>query len=157
MPAKGTIGHFHGRYSLISRDLWKKYIAETGDDISYELFMGIIAEEIKEVRQWAMREPIGFQIPNMGNIAVNKFKPADYTPYYYNGGSTKIKNHNVHTNGYVFRIQWFRCASTHKSGLPYWYFKAARAFNRELGKILNTGSYPSFNCYSQDHFVKKNK
>lgn len=158
MPAKGTIAKYHGRYALISRSLWKKYVKETSDKISYSDFLIIIAEEIKEVRKWVMREPIGFQLPSMGNLAVNKFKPAgDFTAYIYNGGTTKIKNHNIHTGGCVFRLQWFRCSSSHQSRLAYWYFKATREFNRDLGKLLKTGSYPSYNCYSQDHFVKKNK
>lgn len=156
MPAKGSISKFHGRYSLIGQDLWKRYVKETGDNIEYKEFKAIIAEEIKEVKKWVMKEPIGFQIPIMGNLAVNRYVATgpDFVSYIYHGDSTKIKNHNFHTGGYVFKIQWFRSTNSHESRFAYYFFKATREFNRDFAKLLKSGDYPNYNCYSQDHFVK---
>ena len=158
MPARGTIMKYHGRQPFLGKALWKKYVKTTGNKIPYKEFMAIIEEEIKEVRKWTMREPIGFQIPNLGNIAVNRFRPREtFVSYIYNGGKTKIKNHNLHTGGYSFKIQWFRLSNTHTSRLGYYYFVATREFNRDLGQLLKSGEYPNFNCYAQDHFLKKTK
>jgi hypothetical protein len=158
MPTKNSISKYRGRLPLLSQKLWKKYVKETGDEISYEEFTTIIVAEIREIKNWVLKEPIGFQMSEIGNITINKFKPgSDYVTYLYNGGKTKIKNHNIHTGGCIFRIQWFRRSTSHKDRYAYWYFSASREFKRELGKQLKSGKYPNYNCFSQDHFVKKNK
>ena len=153
MPAKGSISQFHGRYSIINKKLWAKYIKETGEDVSYEDFKLILAATMEEIKSWILREPIGFQIPELGNIAVNRFKTnSDFKSYI---GSTPIRNYNLHTGGNAFKIQWFHSSTVLRGRIPFWFFKASRAFNRSLAVVLKANNSPSYNSFMQDHFIQK--
>ena len=158
MPARGSIGMFHGRHPFIGKDLWRKYKRETGDRISYGDFQEIVGASMAEIQKWVLREPIGFQLhPKFGNIAINKFKPhEDYKPKLYTSIGP-ILNHNLHTGGNVFKVQWFHSHVSHASRQPYWFFKANRTFNRSLAAVLKSGQGPQFNSYMQSHFVSKAK
>lgn len=155
MPAKNSIGQFYGRYSLVSKDLWKRYVTTTGSDVTYDQFKAITAGTFKEIQKWAMSEPIGFQMPDLGNIAVNRFKPNKKFRNYINTPKGPIRNHNLHTGGDVFQIRWFHSSSSFKSKMPYWFFKASRAFNRSLATVLKANDSPNFNSFMQDHFIIK--
>ena len=156
MPAKGSIGVFHGRYPFICPALWRSYKKKTGDKISYKEFKAIIAASMEEVQKWVLKEPIGFQLhPKFGNIAVNRFKPNSDFKAYLNTSLGPILNHNLHTGGHCFKIQWFHSHVTHACRQPYWFFKANRAFNRNLAATIKSGHGPQYNSYMQSHFVSK--
>lgn len=155
MPAKGSIGKFHGRYPLISVKLWKKYVKDSGSDVSYEDFKNILAESMSEIRKWVLKEPIGFQMPGLGNVAVNRFKPKKDFKTFINTTKGPVKNHNLHTGGDAFHLRWYHSSSSYSKRMPYWFLKASRAFNRELAVVLKRGNSPNFNSFTQDHFVTK--
>jgi hypothetical protein len=155
MPAKNSIGQFHGRYPLINHELWKKYMESTGDAITYNEFKSIIAASMSEIQRWSLKEPIGFQMPNLGNIAVNRFKMDKDFRAYHNTEKGPIRNHNLHTGGDAFQIRWFHSSTSMKSRMPFWFFKANRTFNRTLASILKANNSPNYNSFMQDHFVTK--
>ena len=158
MPAKNSIGAFHGRHPLIRQDLWKRYMKETGQKIDYEEFKKIIAESMEEIKKWVLREPIGFQMsPKLGNIAINRFAMYKTFRAYTKTPLGSVINHNLHTGGYIFTIRWYHSEASHKSRQPYWFFKACRAFNRSLAVVLKGSERPNFNSYMQDHFINKVK
>lgn len=157
MPVR-SIDRYHGKHLFIGQALWRKYIKETGDQISYRDFVNIVDTSIEEVKKWVLREPIGFQLhPHLGNIAVNKFMPAPDYKTYINTALGPIVNYNLHTGGYIFKLQWFHARTTHASKQPYWFFDACRSFKRALAVVLKSGKAPSFNSYMQNHFVRKLK
>lgn len=155
MPIR-SIDKFHGKHLLICPALHRKYVRETGNKISYKEFTAILAESMKEVQKWVLSEPIGFQLtPQLGNIAVNKFKPNPKFKAYINTTLGPLTNHNLHTGGNAYRIQWFHARKDHDSRQPYWFFKAGRAFNRALASVLKGDSRPIFNSYMQSQFITK--
>ena len=153
MPAKNSIGRFHGRFTFISKKLWKKYKKDTGSTITYKEFQLIISSSLGEINKWILREPIGFQLPGIGHMAVNKFKTFGAFKCYRNGKA--LLNHNLHTGGNTHRIQYFKNSRNYKTRLPYWFFKACRASNRALGKVLTSSNSPLFNSFMQDQFIQK--
>lgn len=158
MPTRGSIGKFHGRYHLLSQDLWKKYKKESGKDISWTDFKNIILLSIEETKAWVLREPIGFQLPGKnGHIAINRFKTYGAFKTYTNTRTSSgqaILNHNLHTGGYTFRIQWFKSTRRFTDRVVYWHFEASRAFKRSLAAVLKGMRGPMYNTFMQDHFVK---
>lgn len=161
MPAKNSISKFYGRHRFISLKLWRKYVRQTGDKISYKEFQAIIAESFKESRKWILREPIGMQFPGkLGHIAINKFKSYGTFKTYTNTRTKDgkpILNYNLHTGGYIFKIQWFLNTRSYSERVPYWFFSASRDFKRTLAKLIKGGTYPVFNTFMQDHFTIKIK
>lgn len=159
MPAKNSIIKFHGRHQFIDKKLWKKYKKITGVDISYDDFRLIIASSISEIRNWVIREPIGFQFPGLlGHLAINRFKTyGEFKSYMRTRDGRPILNHNLHTGGYTFRIQLFKATRRFQERVPFWYFEACRDFNRSLSSRIKSGRYPSYNTFMQDHFVKIKK
>lgn len=156
MPAKGSIDRFHGKHLFISQALWMRYKRVTGDKIPYKEFQAIIASSMEEIQKWVLREPIGFQLhTKMGNLAVNRFKPREDYKTYINTSIGPILNHNLHTGGHIFKIQWFHSHNSHACRQSYWFFKAGRAFNRNLASVLKSGQSPNFNSYMQSHFITK--
>lgn len=155
MPAKNSIGDFHGRYHLISKDLWKQYQKTANTPVTYEEFKDIVASSMQEIQKWVLKEPIGFQLPNLGNIAVNMFKPNREFKAYINTSQGPVINHNLHTGGNVYSIRWFNSSTAHKSKQPFWFFKAERKFNRALASVLKGDKSPVFNSFMQDHFITK--
>lgn len=154
--ATRSIDKFHGKHLFICPALHRKYVKESGNDISYKDFTAILAETMKEIQKWVLAEPIGFQLaPQFGNIAVNKFKPNPKFKAYINTSIGPIQNHNLHTGGNAFRIQWFHARNDHDSRQPYWFFKANRIFNRTLASILKGNNKPIFNSYMQSQFITK--
>ena len=158
MPTKGSIGKFHGRYHLLSPDLWKKYKKEIGSDILYSDFKKIVLASIEETKAWVLREPIGFQLPGKnGHLAINKFKTYGDFKTYTNMRTSEgkaILNHNLHTGGNTFRIQWFKSTRRFTERIVYWHFEASRAFKRSLAAVLKGKRAPIYNTFMQDHFVK---
>lgn len=154
--ARRSIDRFHGKLLFIGKDLWRRYKKETGDRISYEEFQAIIGASMAEVQKWVLKEPIGFQLhPKLGHIAVNRFKPREDFKTYLNTSLGPVINHNLHTGGHIFKIQWFHSHTNHASRQPYWFFKANRNFNRTLAAVLKGGQSPIFNSYMQSHFITK--
>ena len=153
MPAKNSISRFHGKYSFINKDLWKKYKKSTGSSITYKEFQTIISTSLGEINKWIMREPIGFQLPFIGHMAINRFKTFGKFKQYRNG--VAMPNSNFHTAGNTHRIQYFKITRSFKTRLPFWFFKACRHSNRALAKVLKNDSRPLFNSFAQDHFIKK--
>lgn len=153
MPAKNSISKFHGRFTFIGKPLWKKYKKENKSNISYADFKLIISASIGEINKWVMKEPIGFQLPGIGHMAVNKFKTFGTFKCYRNGQA--VINHNLHTGGTTYRIQYFKNSRNYKTRLPYWFFKACRTSNRTLAKVLNSETRPHFNSFMQDQFIQK--
>ena len=155
MPVR-NVDMFHGKHLFIGTALWIKYKKTTGDKISYKEFQAIIASSMDEVQKWVLQEPIGFQLhPKFGNFAVNRFIPRDDYKTYINTSLGPIINHNLHTGGNIFKIQWFHSHATHACRQPYWFFKANRTFNRSLATVLTGGHSPNFNSYMQSHFITK--
>ena len=159
MPAKNSIGKFHGRYSFINQKLWRKYMRQSGERIPYAQFKAIITASIKEQRRWILREPIGIEMPGkLGNIAINKFKTyGEFKTYLRTKSPTgkPILNFNLHTGGHAFKIQWFKNTRSFTERIPFWFFDATRDFKRSLAKLIKGGSYPVYNSYMQDHFTIK--
>ena len=139
MPAKGSIGKFYNRHTFVSRDLWKKYMKTTGNEISWEEFSKIIAVSMEEAKNCILKEPVGFQFPNkIGHLAVNMFKTYGEFKTYTNIKSTTgkpILNHNLHTGGYCYRLQMFLLTRAYKDRKLYWFFDAERKFDRSLAKL----------------------
>lgn len=161
MPAKHSIGKFHGRHPLINRKMWRRYVKESGNKISYDLFKNIFLSSMEETKKWVLREPVGFKLPyKLGNLAVNKFKTYGDFKTYTNTRTSDgkpIKNFNLHTGGNVFRIQWFYNSRQFIERHPYWFFDACRDFKRNLAKVLKSSNPPLFNTYMQDHFSSTTK
>jgi hypothetical protein len=161
MPAKGSIGQFHGRKTFLTLKLWRKYKRETGVDITYKEFVAIFCTTIEEVKKWILREPAGFRLPvKLGNIAVNTFKTYGTFKTYINvrHEGKPILNHNLHTGGNVYKLQWFHSTRNYNDRVPFWFFVASRDFKRNLAKVLKRGVYPNYNTYMQDQFTdKRNK
>ena len=158
MPSKNSIGRYYKRHSFISKDLWKKYKKTTGEDISYDDFKTIIQASLEETKSWALREPIGFQLPKkLGHLAINKFKTYGDFKCYHNVKSAgrPIVNHNLHTGGYTYRIQLFLSSRSFSDRIPYWHFDAERKFKRSLAVVLKGGKSPAYNSFMQDHFTKE--
>jgi len=157
MPAKNSIGKFHGRHPFIEKKLWKKYVKQTENPVSYEEFKLIIAASLQELQSWVLKDPIGFQFsPKLGRIAINKFKMYEgFKTFIHKKGIGRIQNHNLHSDEHAFKIQWFHSQTSHKSRMPYWFFRAERSFNRDLARVLKGGKAPEFNSFMQDHFVQK--
>lgn len=158
MPAKGSIGKFHGRHHILNKKLWRSYKKETGNKISWADFSAIVLESMKGIREWVVREPIGFQLPGrIGNLAINKFKTYGTFKTYIRVDGRSFLGHNLHTGGYTFRIQWFKATRKFAHRYPYWWFTAERKFNRSLAPILKSQNSPIYNTYMQDHFIKVKK
>jgi hypothetical protein len=156
--AKRGIDKFHGKHRLITQALHKKYIKETGNALTYSEFVTILETSMEEVQKWVLSEPIGFQLtPQLGNLAVNKFKPGAKFKTYINTSLGPVPNHNLHTGGNAYRIQWFHARKDHDSRQPYWFFKANRNFNRSLATVLKGSARPIFNSYMQSQFITKSK
>lgn len=160
MPAKNTIGRFHGRHPLINKKMWRRYVKETGNKIPYTLFKSIFEASMEETKKWILREPVGFKFPHkIGNIAINKFKTygdfKTYTNVRHEG--KPIRNFNLHTGGHTFRIQWFYSSRQYSERFPFWFFDACRDFKRNLAKVLKGKSAPLYNTYMQDHFSSTTK
>lgn len=160
MPAKGSVGKFHGRKAFINKKLWTKYKKETKLDVSYTDFAAIFDSTTVQIKKWVLREPAGFKIsPKLGNIAVNTFKTygdfKTYTNTRFEGKA--IRNFNLHTNGNVYKLQWFHTTRTYIDRVPFWFFIASREFKRSLAKVLKEGVAPVYNTYMQDQFVAKKR
>lgn len=156
--ATRSIDRFHGKHKFICPALWRKYVQTTGQEISYKDFTQIIAEANKEIQTWVLKDPIGFQLtPQLGNIAVNKFEPKPGFKTYIHTPLGLIPNHNLHTGGKAFRIQWFHARVDHESKQPYWFFKANRTFNRALAAVLKGINAPTYNAYMQSQFLNYTK
>lgn len=159
MPSKNSIGRYHNRKAFITKELWKKFVATKGIDISYEDFKEVIKCSLEVTKEWVLREPIGFQFPyKLGHLAVNKFKTYGKFKTYHNSRDSSgkaILNHNLHTGGYTYRIQMFQITRSYIDRLPYWHFVPERKFNRALAPILKSNKAPLYNSFMQDHFTKK--
>jgi len=157
LPTKNSIGRYHGRFTFVSKDLWKKYVKTTNSTISYEDFKKVIALSMEETSKWVLREPVGFKMPlRLGNFAVNKFKTYGDFKTYTNTRTSEgkpIKNFNLHTGGCTFRIQWFHNTRSPKERVSFWHFDAERKFKRALASILKSGKSPLYNTYMQDQFI----
>lgn len=157
MPAKGSVGKYHGRYTFISKKLWKKYNKTNNSNISYSDFKLIIKMSLEETTKWVIREPVGYMLPNrIGNLAVNKFKTFGDFKTYVNVKSSEgkaIRNFNLHTGGNTFRIQWFHNTRSAKERISFWHFEAERKFKRLLAATIKSGKSPLYNNYMQDQFI----
>ena len=156
MPAKGTKLKYAGKHNFINIKLWKKYKKETQNPATYAEFRKIIAASLEETKNWVLKEPIGFRLPfRLGNIAINKFKTYGEFVSYKKTRSIEgkpIKNFNLHTGGYVFRIQWFYNTRSARERTSFWWFVAERKFKRSLAKVLKSDKPPLFNTYMQSQF-----
>lgn len=153
-----SIDKFHGKHLFICPALHRKYVKDTGKEISYKEFTAILSGSMQEIQKWVISEPIGFQLtPQLGNITVNKFKPSSKFKTYIQTSLGPILNHNLHTGGNAYRLQWFHARKDHDSRQPYWFFKASRSFNRALASVLKGISKPIFNSYMQSQFITKSK
>ena len=151
-----NIDYFHGKHVFINRKLWTKYMKVTGKRLTYDEFKDIILETIKEIRTWVLKQPIGYQLsPKLGNISINKFKPGSDFKSYIHTSEGSFKNHNLHTYGNVYRIQWFHATDKAMTRQPFWYFKACRSFKRSLASVLKGKKAPIYNCYMQNQFITR--
>lgn len=157
MPALGSVGLYHGRYPLISKKLWKKYCKDYNSTIPYKQFKEVISASFQEISKCVLKEPVGFRMPyRLGNFAVNKFRTYGEFKTYSNVKSPEgnaIRNHNLHTGGHTFRIQWFHNTRSAKERVSFWYFVAERKFKRSLATVLKSGKSPLYNTYMQDQFI----
>lgn len=65
------------RYNLVNKDLWKRFIDETGIDVSWDEFRDINASIGLEITNMAIEERDGVILPEqMGNIWLGLFKMA---------------------------------------------------------------------------------
>lgn len=157
MPAKGSIGKYHGRHVFISRKLWKKYLKESGSNITYTEFCAIVKGNMEELQKWVLKEPIGFKLPfKLGNIAVNRLKTyGEFKTWtgLRTADGKPIRAFNLHTQGDTFRIQLFHNTRSAKDVFSFWFLDAERKFKRSLAKVLKSDNYPLYNTFMQDQFV----
>lgn len=160
MPTKGTRFKYYQRYNLVNHDLWRKYKKETKDKIPYTVFLKYVTKIMSELQQWTFREPIGFRLPEKtGYMAINKFKarPEYKSVNYITSIALKkpVYNQNLHTNGYMMNIKWFKTDRSLFDRIYFYYFDACRNYKRGLAKFIKTKPPVLYNQFINRHFRKK--
>lgn len=142
MPAKGTKYNIPDRNQILSKELWKEYVAKYNSNISFKDFSNIIKESNKEIADIVADDEQGFKLPeNMGYLCVIKYKTkrkainwADTKKY----GKT-IYYLNLHSFGYRYHIKWFKNGISRFPFNEAFKFAPLRIMKTDVSKRIKDG------------------
>jgi hypothetical protein len=110
MPAKGSKRKHQNRKNLLTIELWKRYVEETGDQISREEFYTEVRTLFKNVATTILDNELGFRIPSkMGYWAITKYKtPENFIDMvHFRKTGERRPLLNLHSLGKTARLVWY--------------------------------------------------
>lgn len=142
MPAKGTNYELPNRKQILSKELWKEFIKETGVQIAYSDFSDIIKTSNKKIAETVIEDENGFKLPeNLGYLCIIKYKTkrkainwADTKKY----GKT-IYYMNLHSFGYRYHIKWFKTGIARFAFNDVFKFAPLRDMRTDVSKRIRAG------------------
>ena len=139
MPSKPLL--VGKRFNPITKNLRKRFIEETGEEVDFRTFCKIIHTTNLIIKNSIIEEEAGVKLPeSLGNIIVVKYKSKKVPTDWVN--SVKFKRKipllNLHSFGYIYHIKWFkigvRCANIYiYKFIPY------RILKRGVAKSVKSG------------------
>lgn len=143
MPAKGSKRKFQNRKELVTADLWKRYVAATGDQISKEEFFAEVDLLFKNISTAVLNNELGFRIPSkMGYWAITRYKtPAHFIDrVHFRKTGERRPLLNMHTLGKTGRLVWFH--HNHIARFLHsvnYVFAASKTFKKRLQLKIEEG------------------
>lgn len=145
MPEKGCQGRFGRKFSALNRDVYDKFVEETGINVDYLTFVNIIQTNSKNIRQSVISEPEGVQLPEgFGCIVVTKYKPKkEKKEKNWDYGNSKklgkmVPHLNLHSFGFSYAIRWYQVGTMIKN-LRYFSLSKTRSMTRGVAKSIKSG------------------
>lgn len=118
-----------------------------GAQIPYLTWKSMMLRMTELMGEAMLDDHLGFTLPvNLGMLRVVKMKPrknAELKPmidfkHLIQTGKVK-RQHNLHSFGAVYRIEWIRLRTTQFANQGLYRFKACRPLNRRLAQLIFSG------------------
>jgi hypothetical protein len=152
MPAKGSSLKHGDRTQTLDKSMWKKYVEETGSNISWADFKSIVSTSNELISQRVLHNVQGYKLSeSLGYIAVKRYKakPGKRSVDFKRSKElgTIVYHTNFHSHGYKARITWYTAKVSNCKYINIYKFIPDRAFQRGLGKMMLSGKIYNDNGY----------
>lgn len=144
MPAKNSKLKVGERYNPLNKDLYRKFVEETGSKITFDTFVKIIRTTNEKIRIAAADEEAGVELPEkMGLLLVTKYKskkrPIDWAATNKLGTGVKVPYLNLHSFGYTCHIKWVKIGMVNFKHNIIYKFEPYRLLKRHVAKNFKSG------------------
>lgn len=159
MPAKNSTLKNGPRYVTCTKELYKRFIEETKQQITYKEFTTIINTSNEVIKNICLNNTQGFKMPeNLGHMAISRYKPKigvrsiDWKRSKETG--VRVYHTNFHSFGYKARISWYIDSLSKCGNLEVYKFIPERFFSREVATYILAGKVYNELCYDDLRVTK---
>lgn len=144
------------RYNCLTREFWRRFVRETGVEISKKDFMNIIETSNRKIKEKVVNNVLGFKLPeNLGYLAITSYKPKkkkiDFNKTKKYG--VTVYHTNFHSKGMDAKISWYTDQIAICKNIRGYKFTPDRDFTKMKSIKLKEGKvYPT---YHYDDFRMK--
>lgn len=154
MPNKDSTLTIGPRLNIISKDLYNKFIQETGSDITYTRFRTILVKSMSVMRSKMINNVMGLKLPyELGFAVVSRFKP-DKLRRGIDWKRSKEYGTRVYfvdtAYGYKPRYNWLTSKMSKCKFITLYKFIPDREIIRGVGRVMAKGK--EYNEFGHDYF-----